>query len=325
MTKHESKVLPILIFIGIIVAVAVYGFFFLGRSDDMIQGQAEVREVRISGKVPGRIEVLLRDEGDWVKPGDTLAILSLPDVQAKMMQAMAAEQGADAINRKALSGVRSEQIEAGYQTWQQAVAAADIAQKSFERVARLYEKGVVTAQKNDEAQANWQASQAREKAAKAAYDMARNGAEQQDKAASLAQLQRAKGAVSEVEAYISEGYLIAPVEGRITERYVSVGELVGSGAPVMSVSCEGDKWGEFNVREDLLPGFRAGEKLVVYVPALDREMGMRIERVTDAGTYAVWKATKTLGDYDKRTFRIKARFEGDDSEVIAGMSLLLKK
>ncbi len=322
--KAGSKLIPIIAFIALILGVAAYGFFFLGREDRTVQGEAEMTEVRISSKVPGRIAQLLVEEGDIVRAGDTLAILSIPDIEAKRAQAEAAESGAEALNRKALDGARREQIEAARELWQQAVAGLDIARTSYERVERLFEKGVSTAQKRDEALANFRASEAREKAARAQYDMAVNGAESTDKLAARAQLARARSAVAEVDSYIAESYLIAPVAGRVSDRFVSVGELVGSGAPVMNISNLDDKWGVFNVREDKLLRFKAGETVTVYVPALDRDLDMKIYSIKDAGTYAVWKATKTLGDYDRKTFQIKARFVSGDEDIYPGMSLLIK-
>ncbi len=323
-SKSGANIIPIIAFAVIIVGVALYGFFFLGREDNTIQGEADMTEVRISSKVPGRIAKFLVEEGDMVKAGDTLAILSIPDIEAKMAQASAAEEGADAINRKVLQGARSEQIQSAYEVWQQAVAGLDIAQKSYERVQRLFEKGVTTAQKKDEAEANYKASAAREKAAKSQYDLAVNGAQAEDKQASQAQLRRAQGAVAETKSYVAESYLIAPIDGQVSEKFVSLGELVGTGAPVMNISNVADKWGVFNIREDKLVRFKIGETITVYVPALNKDLQMKVYQMKDAGTYAVWKATKTLGDYDRKTFQVKARFVDGDNDILAGMSLIIR-
>ena len=230
-----SKLIPITIFVVVLIAVGAYGFFFMSREDNIIQGEAEITEVRISSKVPGRIEKYLVEEGDYVMKGDTLAILSIPDIEAKLAQAQAAESGAVAQNKKAIKGARVEQIQSAYEMWQKAKVGLDIAQKSYTRVQNLYNQGVVTAQKRDEAEANLNASIATEKAAKYQYDMAVNGAEKEDKEAALAMVERAKGAVAEVESYIAESYLISPIDGRVSEKFPNEGELVGTGAPIMNV------------------------------------------------------------------------------------------
>ena len=327
--KHNTigKFIPIIVFVTIIIAVALYGFFFLGREDNLIQGEADVTEIRISGKVSGRIEKLFVEEGDFVKKGDTLAILFIPDIEAKVRQAEATKEMASAQSRKALSGSREEQLEGAYEQWQQAVAALDIAEKSYRRTENLFEKGVTTAQKRDEAEANYKVSAAREKAAKSQYNMAVNGAQNEDRDAASAQVRRAKGAVEEVLSYINESYLISPIDGQISDIYPHVGELVGSGSPVMTIADLSDKWGVFNIREDKLTEYKIGKEISVYVPALNRNVNMQIYKMKDIGTYAVWKSTKTLGDYDRKTFQVKAHFTNkqDSQDVLAGMSLIIKE
>ena len=323
--KSGSKLIPILGFAAVIVAVAIYGFFFLNQEDNTLQGEAEVTEVRISSKVPGRIEKFFVEEGDSVRRGDTLAILSAPDVYAKLSQATAAEQGAAAQSNKAQKGVRTEQINSAYEMWQKAKVGVDIAQKSFTRVQNLYDKGVSTAQKRDEAEANYKAALATEKAAKSQYDMAKNGAEREDKEAALAMLNKAKGAVAEVGSYINETYLISPVDGRISERFPNVGELVGTGAPIMNIMDLSDKWGTFNVREDRLENFKVGKTITAFVPALNKSVQLKVYYMKDLGSYAAWKATKTTGGYDRKTFEIRARFEENQPDILPGMSLVVKE
>lgn len=323
--KSGSKLIPILGFAAVIVAVAIYGFFFLNQEDSTLQGEAEVTEVRISSKVPGRIEKFFVEEGDSVRRGDTLAILSAPDVYAKLSQATAAEQGAAAQSNKAQKGVRTEQINSAYEMWQKAKVGVDIAQKSFTRVQNLYDKGVSTAQKRDEAEANYKAAVATEKAAKSQYDMAKNGAEREDKEAALAMLNKAKGAVAEVGSYINETYLISPVDGRISERFPNVGELVGTGAPIMNIMDLSDKWGTFNVREDRLENFKVGKTITAFVPALNKNVELKVYYMKDLGSYAAWKATKTTGGYDRKTFEVRARFEENQPDILPGMSLVVKE
>ncbi|MDL2215015.1 efflux RND transporter periplasmic adaptor subunit [Dysgonomonas sp. OttesenSCG-928-M03] len=323
--KSGSKLIPILGFAAVIIGAAVYGFFFLNQTDNILQGEAEITEVRISSKVPGRIEKYFAQEGDTVRKGDTLAILSAPDVRAKLSQATAAEQGAAAQNKKAVKGARAEQIRGAHEMWQKAKVGVDIAQKSYQRVQNLYDKGVATAQKRDEAEANYKASVATEKAAKSQYDMAMNGAEREDKEAALAMLNRAKGAVAEVDSYINEMYLISPVDGRISDRFPNVGELVGTGAPIMNVMDLSDKWATFNIREDRLKNFKIGDEMTAYVPALDKDVKLKVYYMKDLGSYAAWKATKTTGSYDRKTFEVRGHFVESQPDVLPGMSLIIKE
>lgn len=325
MEKINGKLATFTGIIILVLLVAIFGFVFWKPAPEYIQGEAEATEVRISGKVPGRIGVFMFNEGDWVRQGDTVAILDSPEIMAKYSQAEAAEAAALAMNEKADRGTRSEQIVMAYQTWQKAKAAAEVAHKTYERIQKLFANEVVAAQKKDEAEANYKAMLATEQAAKAQYEMARNGAQQEDKEAAIAQLNRAKGAVAEVEAYIKETYLVSPIDGEISERYPKVGELVGTGSPVMDVLDLSDMWVVFQVREDQLKDFRMGATLKALIPALDnREVELKVTYLKDMGSYAAWRATKTTGQYDVKTFRIKAKPTEKVDGLRPGMTVLKK-
>ena len=264
-------------------------------------------------------------EGQQVKAGDTLALLEAPDVQAKLEQAQAAEAAAQAQNEKAIKGARQEQIQGAYEMWQKARAGVTIAEKSYKRVKNLYDQGVMSAQKLDEVTAQRDAAIATEKAAKSQYDMAKNGAEREDKAAAAALVQRARGAVAEVQSYIAETYLIAQTAGEVSEIFPKVGELVGTGAPIMNIAVMEDMWVSFNVREDLLKGLTVGTEFEAYVPALDRDIRLKVYYMKDLGTYAAWKATKTTGQFDLKTFEVKASPVEKVDGLRPGMSVVLEK
>ncbi len=246
--QHNNILLAIIGFIAVVAIVALIGFFTLDRTTDEIQGEVEVSEYRVSSKVPGRILELRVQEGDFVHVGDTLAILDAPEVEAKKTQAQSAEDAASAMSEMAQRGARKQQVQAAYQLWQQAKAAADVTKKSYERVQRLFDEGVLTAQKRDEVFAQYKASEAQEKAAKSQYDMAVEGARAEEKAAAAAQVRRARGAVAEVNSYIHETVQVATVEGEVSDVYPKEGELVGTGSPIMSIAMMNDMWGTFNVR-----------------------------------------------------------------------------
>jgi HlyD family secretion protein len=324
-TQHNNILLAVLGFVTVVIVVGLIGFFLLDRSPDIIQGEVEVSEYRISSKVPGRILELRVNEGDYVHVGDTLAILDAPEVQAKKTQAQSAEDAAAALSDMAQAGARQEQVSGAYQLWQQAKAGLEIAQKTYERVQRLYDEGVMTAQKRDEAFASYKALQAQEKAAKSQYDMAVNGARQQEKRAAQAQVNRARGAVQEVQSYIRETVQVSNVEGEVSSIYPKVGELIGTGSPIMSISVMSDLWGTFNVREDKLSGMKIGDTFTAFAPAFNKELKMKVFYIKDQGSFAVWKATKANGQYDLKTFEVKARPEEVFEGLRPGMSLIIKK
>ena len=324
-SQHKNILLAVFGFAAVVVIVAIIGLIALDRDPDIIQGQVEVSEYRVSSKVPGRILEIRVKEGDYVKAGDTLAILDAPDVRAKMEQAQSAENAAAALELKAQNGARKEQIQGAFSVLQQAKAGFEIAEKSYNRVQRLFDEGVMSAQKRDEAFANYKAMEAQMKAAQSQYDMAVNGARMEDKMAASAQVGRAKGAVQEVSSYIHETVQIAQREGEVTDIYPKVGELVGTGSPIMSIAMMDDMWGTFNVREDQLNGMQEGSEFTVFVPAFNKEVKMKVYHLKDQGSFAVWKATKANGQYDLKTFEVKARPVEKLEGLRPGMTLVIKK
>ena len=324
--SQKSEVLFAALFLTLAVAaVGAIGFFMFGETEETIQGEVEVSEYRVSSKVPGRILEPRVKEGDYVKAGDTLAIISAPEIDAKKAQAISAEDAASAINAMTDKGARQEQIRGAFELWQQAKAGLELAKKSYGRVQRLFDEGVMSAQKRDEAYANYKALEAQAKAAKSQYDMAVNGARLEEKRAAAAQVGRAKGAVQEVSSYLRETVQIATFDGEVSDIYPKVGELVGAGSPIMSISIINDLWGTFNVREDLLKGMTIGSTFIAFCPAFGKDLKMKVYYIKDEGSYAVWKATKSSGQYDLKTFEVRARPIGKIEGLRPGMSLIVKR
>lgn len=324
-TQHKNILLTVAAFTVVVVIIAVIGTLVFKSEPEIIQGYVEVSEYRVSSKVPGRVLELRVKEGDYVNVGDTLAIIDAPDVKAKLTQAESAESAASAMDQMANNGARHEQINGAYALLQQAKAGLEIAQKSYNRVQRLYDEGVMSAQKRDEAFANYKAIEAQVKAAQSQYDMAVNGARREEKMAAAAQVNRAKGAVQEVNSYISETMQTAQKAGEVSDVYPKEGELIGTGSPIMSVSLLDDMWGTFNVREDQLDGMRIGSVITAYAPAFKKDIKMKVYYIKDQGSYATWKATKANGQYDLKTFEVKARPVTKVEGLRPGMSLVLKK
>ena len=323
-TQHNNIMLAIIGFASVVVIVGVIGFFAFSRDKEVIQGQVEVSEYRVSSKVPGRILEIRVKEGDFVKVGDTLAILDAPEVRAKMEQARSAEDAASALELKAQNGAREEQIRGAYNVLQQAKAGLEIAEKSYQRIQRLFDEGVVSEQKRDEVYAQYKAMEAQMKAAQSQYDMAVNGARREDKLAAAAQVGRAKGAVQEVNSYIHETVQIAQAEGEVMDIYPKQGELVGTGSPIMTIAVMKDLWGTFNIREDQLNGLEIGKTFSAFVPAFNKNIQMKVYYMKDQGSYAVWKATKANGQYDLKTFEVKAHPVEPMEGLRPGMSLVIK-
>ena len=208
---------------------------------------------------------------------------------------------------------------------QQAKAGLEIAEKSYNRMKVLFAEEVISAQKYDEAEAMYKLAQAQMKAAQSQYDMAVNGARQEERQAASATVGQARGAVQEVTSYIRETVQTAQTDGEVTDVYPKEGELVGTGTPIMSIAVMDDQWATFNIREDQLKDIKVGQELTVRIPALDVETTMKVTSMKDKGSFAVWKATKATGQYDQKTFEVKARPTGKIENARPGMSVILKK
>jgi HlyD family secretion protein len=324
-SQHNNILLAVIGFVTVTVIVALIGFFALDRTPEVIQGEVEVSEYRVSSKLPGRVLEIRVKEGDYVHVGDTLVILEAPEVDAQQAAAQATQGAAAAMSDMADNGARKETIQGAYQLYQQAVAAQELAQKTYTRLQRLFDEGVMSQQKRDEAYAAYKASEAQVAAAKSQYEMAKNGAREEERRAARKQEQAAQGAVQVINSLLRETVQVATMEGEVSSIYPKVGELVGIGSPIMSISMMNDMWGTFNIREDQLNGMKVGTVVKAYIPAFDKEVEMKVYSMKDEGSYAVWKATKANGQYDLKTFSVKARptkkFEG----LRPGMSLIIKE
>ena len=323
-SQHNNILLAIIGFVLVIVVVGLIGFLTLDRGDDTIQGEVEVSEYRVSCKLPGRIVELRVKEGDFVHIGDTLAILEIPEIDAQKKVVQATGAAAQALQDLTDAGARKEQIQGAFELVQQAKAAAEITRKTYNRMQNLYNEGVISGQKRDEAFAAFKASEAQVKAAESQYEMAKNGARTQEKRIVANNAQASKGAVDVVNSLLKETVQVAQVEGEVSDVYPKIGELVGLGSPIMSISLLDDQWGSFNIREDRLNGMKLGDTFKAFVPAFNKTIRMKVFYIKDQGSYAVWKATKTTGAYDLKTFEVKARPLDKLDGLRPGMSLIKK-
>ena len=325
--KKENRVLisALGLVVIIVAALAIIGFLFLNKPPQIIEGQAEATSVRVSGKLPGRVMDFYVQEGDMVKAGDTLVHIHSSIVEAKLQQARSMEEVAQAANRKVDAGTRSQIIQSAYDMWQQAISAVTITKKTYDRIEALYKEGVMSEQKRDEAKAAYDAATSAASAAKSQYEMAKQGAQSEDKQAASAMVSAAGAGVNEVEALLEDQYLTAPCDDQVDVIFPHVGELVALGAPIMNVLKIQDKWVTFNVREEYLEDMTLGKEITVMIPALKKkEAKVKIYYVRDLGSYATWHATKTTGDWDSKTFEIKARPVEDIPDLRPGMTVIYK-
>ena len=321
--RQALLVLSLLIVVLAVAAAAVIGFLKIKPVPDTVQGQGDATEIRISGKLPGRVVDIYVSEGEHVKAGQKLIHIHSSVMNAKKEQATAMVNVADATNEKVDAGTRVQIINGAEDVYHQAIAARDIAEKTYTRMSNLYDKGVVSAQKRDEAKAAFEAAKAGAEAAKSQWELAKAGAQKEDKQAARAMVQASQAGVKEANALLEDQVLVAPCDGIITVIYPHASELVMTGAPLMTLQ-QDDPHAVFNVRETLLKDITEGTEIRCWIPALDKEETFTVYYIQDMGSYANWQATKATGSYDARTFEIKARPNKHIEGFRPGMSVIYK-
>lgn len=323
--KFVSNKVALFVFILVILGVyTIAGYFIISPEPLILQGEVEASQVRVSAKIAGRIETLHVKEGNTVEKGQLLVTIESLEIQAKLQQAKAAKRAATAQKTKADKGTRKEKIISARNMWLKARAAEDLAEKTDKRVETLYKDGVLPAQKMDEARAGYLAAQRTTQAAKAFYDMATRGARQEDKTTAEALMNKAEGAVAEVEAYLQEMQLKAPLKSEVASIIPKKGELITPGFPIINLVDLEDVWVTFNLREDLLSDIRMGSVITATFPALNnREIKLKITYITALGQYATWQATKASGDFDLKTFEIRGIPTEKGLGLRPGMSALV--
>jgi HlyD family secretion protein len=313
--------------VGLLILLSLVGgltWYLREPEVEFIQGEVDATQVDLAVKIAGRVSTVWVKEGQSVEKGDHLLDLDIPEIQARLRQAAAAEQAAGAQRDKAFAGARRQEVQAAMNLWRQAKEAADLAEKTYRRVERLYADGVVPAQRRDEAEAKWKASREAAAAANSQYDMAREGARKEDRRSASALADQAGGAVSEVKSYLSETRLDAPIGGEVVHVLANPGELVSPGYPIVTILDLTDVWVVFNIREDNLAGWRMGETVTVRVPALgDRKFDVKVSYISALGDFATWRATSASGGFDLKTFEVRARPVKPVAGLRPGMSVIV--
>lgn len=313
-----------------LTAVAVVGWigyrFYQAYQPEPVtlQGQIESQQYSISSKVPGRIDQVLVRKGDQVEKGQLIFTLLSPEIDAKLEQAIAGQKAAGALAQEAENGAREQQIQAAKDQWLKAQAAADLAEKTYLRVNNLYNDGVVSEQKRDEAKTQWQAAKYTESAALQMYELAKEGARKETKQAAIEKARMAAGAVAEVEAYAADTKIQSWFDGEVSQVLMHSGELAPQGFPVVTVVDTQDTWAVFNVREDLLKHFTQGTQFEAYLPALDKSVEFKVTHVAVMGDFATWRSTDATQGFDLRTFEVEARPVKPTEGLRMGMSVVVK-
>lgn len=275
--------------------------------------------------MPGRLAELKVREGDVLKAGDTVAVIAIPEIEAKLVQVKAQERAAQAREDLANTGARVQEKDAARADWERAKAALTLASKTYERVDALYREGLIPAQRHDEATAQLAAARKVTEAAAAKLSAVDEGARVEDKTAAKALVDQARGGVSEVSSLASESIVKAPAAGEVTRIVMEEGEVAPAGFPLVLVTDLSDKWVVFNIREDELPGVEVGTILKGFIPAVNRTVDLKVNWINPRGEYAVWRATRQSTGYDLRTFEVRARPVEELPALRPGMTVIVER
>lgn len=323
----KNKIINALVGVFIILVILGVALWYMSApSVSYLQGQVEAKQINVASKIPGRIDQILVKEGDFVEADQLLAIISTPEIDAQLSQVESVKSAAEAIDEKVDKGARSQEILATYNIWQQAKAAKELAHKTYTRLDNLYKDKVIAAQQRDEAYTQYQVALNAESAAKANYEMVKSGARPEDKKVAKAQVNQAQGAVKTVSILKNEGHVKAPRRGEILTIMPNSGEIVNMGYPIINLIDVDDIWVYFNIKETMLSKFKMGTKFEAIIPGLDNQkVELQVKYVAAQGDYATWNATKSQGDFDMKTFLIKAYPVKKVAGLRPGMSALVNE
>lgn len=309
----------------IVLALLGWGVFqaFQPRHDP-VQGQIEAQETHVSSKVPGRVGQVHVQLGQSVKRGDLLFELDSPEVRAKVAQAEAARDVASAASQKVQAGARPQEIVVARANWERAEAGARLAKLTNGRIGAMYAEGVVARQKRDDAEAQARSATELATAARAQYDMARQGARPEDKLAAAAQVRQVAGVLAETGAALDETRVKAPAAGEVTKVAIQAGELAPQGFPVMTLVDLSDVWAVVAVREDQFTPYAKDSLHQATIPALKVKAQFKVSTVSALPAFATWRAARP-GGTDLRTFEVRLRPTAPVPGLRPGMTVVFDR
>ncbi len=291
-----------------------------------LQGQMEARTLSVASKSPGRIGRLLVQEGDMVSKGQTLVAMRLPEIEARLNAAEAAEHAAQARQSLVDAGPRPQAIAQARAQWQSAQAQADLAFKTYQREAALYKDGLISAQRHDEIKSRWLAASQEALAAREAYTMAELGARKEEKAAAADLSAEAAAGVEALASLAGDEQLKAPAAGQVDKLLLFEGELAQAGFPILTIVELDEQWVTFNILEEEMPGIQIGGILRGTVPALgNTQINYKIYYISPRANYATWRSSRQDSGYDMKTFEVRARPDKAVAGLRPGMSVLVAR
>jgi HlyD family secretion protein len=314
------------VIVGLVVAVVDgLSIWFLVRPEPLlVQGEVDATRFDIAARVDGRVADIPVVRGQNVPAGAVLVRIDNPETLAKHEQALAAKVVAEAQLANINAGTRAEVIAARKAAQERAQASVVLAKKTYDRVSQLAEHGNAPQARLDQATDALHESERAADQAKSAYDQAVNGYTREEREIAVANVQKAIADITAIQAIIDQMVVYAPVASQVYKRNVEPGEYVSPGVPLITLIDLDDMWVHFDLREDLVRTLKVGDRFDVRIPALaDRRITVEVKLIATKGEYASWRATRATGDFDLRTFSIRAYPVDKVPELRPGMSAYL--
>lgn len=272
-----------------IITLLVLTFLFVGCEKNInkgqIQGKIENEQISVVSKIPGKIIKIFVKEGDWVKKGDTLALLDIPEVNAKINQAEGAVTSAKAQYNMAVKGATDNQIKQMEAKKQGLKEQYQFAQKSIQRLDNMLKDSLVSQQTFDEAFAKYEGAQAQYNAVVAELDEAKKGGRIEQQTMALGQQDRAYGALQEVETADKERYVIAPQDMSIETITLNIGELALPGYTLFNGYITNSTYFRFTVPESQLDKIKKGQEMTVHVVYNKKDIKGTVSTIKQLGAY----------------------------------------
>jgi HlyD family secretion protein len=299
-TKHNIENKTIMNTKSIFSPVLLMGLALaaVGCADQMqkpLEGKVKRETLAFSPKVTGRILKIYAQEGDLVHQGDTLAMLDVPEVNAKLAQAKGAVKAAGAQRSLARNGATENQIRQLKAKQAGVGEQYHFAKKSFARAKAMFADSMMTPQAYDEMTAKFQGARAQLDAVNAELAEALKGVRAETQTASQGQADQAMGVLQEVEVAYSERYIIASNDMQIETVSLRQGELATAGYPVFSGYLPGTTYFRFTVPESHIAAYQKGEQLTVKVPYAKGQIKATIQNIKQLNRYA--DVTTAYPDY----------------------------
>jgi HlyD family secretion protein len=323
-TRAATRAPSIIVGVVAIAVVALSAFYLLRPEPLLVQGEADATRLDIAARVDGRVKEIPVERGQNVPANAVLVRIDNPETVAKLEQMRMAMAVAAAQLANVLVGTRVETIAARKAELERAQAALVLAQKSFDRTNTLTQQGNAPQARLDQMTDSLRESERAVDQAKSAYDQAVNGYTKEERAIARANVEKANADIQSVQSIIDQLVVYAPLASQVYQRNVEPGEYVSPGVPLVTLIDLADVWIHFDLREDLVKGLKVGDRFDVHIPALDdRRVTVEVKLIATKGEYASWRATRATGDFDLRTFSIRAYPVQPVPELRPGMSAYL--